>query len=569
MAPRFSPQFLSELAARIPLSTVVGRHVVLKKRGHEHSGLCPFHGEKSPSFTVNDQKAFYHCFGCGAHGDAISFLTDHEGKSFPEAVEWLAGEAGMSIPQEDPRAQKRYEQAASLRQVVEHACAWFEMRLRGSPAEAYIQKRGLSQDIIKKFRLGYAPDDRGALKRYLLQKNITEAQMAEAGLIIVPDESRANRDSYDRFRGRLMFPITNAKGEVIAFGGRILGAGEPKYLNSPETPLFDKGRTLYGLYNARESKHKTQPLIVVEGYMDVIALHMYGFDRAVAPLGTALTEGHIGLLWRYSDEPILCFDGDKAGRLAALRSAERALPVLEAGKSLQFLSLPQGEDPDSFVQRQGSKAFAAQLSATQPLFEVLYQNESAQGPVDTPERQAGFLKRIKEKCETIKDASLKRLFWEQARSRFNNEIWKARKSKSGQKNMNRAVPMGFKPNAPKANLLLEQAVVAAILNHPSVLDQVTEVLGANVFVEETLEKLRQEILVYATYDQTSEVGTLVDYLEQKGLGYSVLEVCSSKVTALVPFVGKKASIEEVLAGIKRAFFQLKAWSETVVVKNDG
>lgn len=314
----FPPQFLDELRARLPVSEVVGRKVRLVRKGREHSGLCPFHNEKTPSFTVNDEKAFYHCFGCGQHGDVITFVMETEGLSFPEAVERLASQAGLQVPQSSPEERERAKVRNTLYDVVEQVCAWYEDNLRqtgGREALDYLRGRGFTEETIRTFRLGYSPDGRGRLLQAMEAKGIRKDQLVEAGLIKLPE---GGGDPRDYFFNRVMFPISDGRGRVIAFGGRILGDGQPKYLNSPETPLFHKGRNLYNFAMAREASRDLGTVIVAEGYTDVIALAQAGLPNAVAPLGTAVTEEQIGLLWRVADEPVLCFDGDTAGERAAI-----------------------------------------------------------------------------------------------------------------------------------------------------------------------------------------------------------------------------------------------------------
>ena len=306
-----TPQWLDELRSRITLSTLIGRSVKIIRAGREYKACCPFHNEKTPSFTINDEKGFYHCFGCSAHGDAIRWMTDQRGLSFMDAVKELAAEAGMEVPAADPRAAKKAEEQASLRDVVQAAADWFAQQLgssNGAPARDYLAKRGISEATRKAFGFGLAPESRSALKEAL--KKFPTAMLVESGMLIAVDD----KEPYDRFRGRLMIPIRDARGRVIAFGGRMLGDGEPKYLNSPDTPLFDKGRTLYNLDKASPASRQTNRIIVVEGYMDVIALAEAGIADAVAPLGTALTENQLGMLWRMVPVPVLCFDGDSAGQ---------------------------------------------------------------------------------------------------------------------------------------------------------------------------------------------------------------------------------------------------------------
>ncbi len=326
----FPPRFLDELRQRVSLAEIVGRRVKLVRRGREYIGLCPFHKEKTPSFSVVEDKGFYHCFGCGAHGDVIGFVMQTENLSFPEAVEQLARQAGLDVPQESREERERAARQATLQGAVDAACVYFEQMLYGPDgraARAYLERRGLDEATIRRFRLGYAPDGRDHLKR-ALAKEFPEPLLIEAGLLRKPE---GGGETYDYFRDRVIFPIGDRRGRIIAFGGRVMGDGQPKYLNSPDTPLFQKGRVLYGWALARAAAAKEPSAIVVEGYMDVIALHRAGFATAVAPLGTALTEAQIEELWRLAPEPILCFDGDAAGQRAASRALARALPILKPG----------------------------------------------------------------------------------------------------------------------------------------------------------------------------------------------------------------------------------------------
>ncbi len=403
----FPPQFLEELRTRLGLAGVVGRKVRLTKRGREFIGLCPFHNEKTPSFTVNEEKGFYHCFGCGAHGDVVSFEMHASHLSFPEAVERLASEAGLQPPVATPQDRERAKRQASLHDACEAACAFFEKQLHepaGREALAYLTGRGLGADTIARFRLGYSPDSRDALKTALKKAGMDERLLIEAGLIIARDDG----STYDRFRGRVMFPISDRRGRVIAFGGRVLGDGQPKYLNSPDTPLFHKGSLLYGLAQARVPAAEAGTVIAAEGYMDVIALHQAGFRNAVAPLGTALTEGQIEEMWRLAPEPIVCLDGDAAGQRAAARAALRALPIVKPGRSLRFALLPAPEDPDSLIRAGGPAAMHAVLNAAEPLFELFWRITVANRPVDTPERRAALERELRERIAPIADATVRR-----------------------------------------------------------------------------------------------------------------------------------------------------------------
>jgi DNA primase len=401
------PRFLDELRGRVSITDIIGRRVRLIRKGRgEATGLCPFHNEKTPSFTVSEDKGFFHCFGCGVHGDVIGFVMRSEGLDFPQAIERLAGEAGMQIPRETPEERERAERQATLGGAVEFAAKHFEQQLRaaaGRPGLDYLKRRGLTDDTIRRFRLGFAPDNRTGLRAALEKAGIPEAIAVEAGLLIKPEDGG---HAFDRFRGRVMFPILDRRGQAIAFGGRILDQGEPKYLNSPETPLFHKGRVLYGLSHAQKTARETNEIIVVEGYMDVIALAQAGISNAVAPLGTALTEEQIALLWRMAQEPILCFDGDNAGQRAAARAADRAIPLLKPGLSLQFAWMPSGEDPDSLVRAKGAAGFREATARMEPLVEVLWRQVLADRPLDTPERRAGFRRDLSEAVARIADKAV-------------------------------------------------------------------------------------------------------------------------------------------------------------------
>jgi len=418
-----SPQWLDELRARVTLSSVIGRTTRLTKAGHEFKACCPFHNEKSPSFTVNDQKGFYHCFGCGAHGDVIRWMTDQRGLAFMDAVKELAAEAGMEVPAPDPRAAQRAEQANTLHDVMAAAQAWFVARLaspEGERARAYLATRGFNARTVERFGFGFAPDGRQALKEALSQ--FPEALLVEAGLRIAVEDDKGNkREPYDRFRGRLMLPIEDARGRVIAFGGRILDAQKtdaPKYLNSPETPLFDKGRTLYNLHRAGPASRQTGRIVVVEGYMDVIALAAAGIEDAVAPLGTALTERQIEMLWRLVENPVLCFDGDAAGQRAAMRAVARALPLLRPAHSMKIVRLPSGLDPDDLIKRDGPRAMEALLSQPQSLLDVLWEHERDAAPLTSPEDKAGLKARLMAHVETITDGDIKSLYRRELTERF-------------------------------------------------------------------------------------------------------------------------------------------------------
>src|SRR3954451_15263695 len=413
-----STAFLDELRARTLLSGVIAPSVKLLRAGREWKACCPFHNEKTPSFTVNDDKGFYHCFGCGAHGDAIRFLTDNRGMPFMDAVKELAAKAGMDVPASDPRAQEQAERTASLTDVMAEVSKYYTEQLNGlagANAREYLKRRGVDAAIAQRFGLGLAPDNRTALKR-ALGKKLGEDRLVDTGMLIHPGEGE--KESYDRFRGRLMIPIRDPRGRVIGFGGRILGDGEPKYLNSPQTVLFDKGRTLYNLDRAAPASRTAKRLIVVEGYMDVIALDRAGIAEVVAPNGTALTEGQLERLWRLDPSPILCFDGDSAGRKAAIRAALRALPLLRPDRTLRFVELPAGQDPDDVIRNGGREAFEALLASPEPLDARLWRHELEAEPLTTPEAWAGLKQRLIDYASTIGHADLSRLYREDWLDRF-------------------------------------------------------------------------------------------------------------------------------------------------------
>lgn len=406
---KFPPSVLEEIKARLPVSAVVGKRVRLAKAGREWKGLSPFNAEKTPSFFVNDQKGSFFDFSSGKNGDIFKFVMETEGLSFPEAVEKLATEAGVTLPKVSFEAQAQEERRKGLHEVVELAARFFEAELqseRGGLARRYLSGRGLEGQARQLFRLGYAPPDRFALRDHLAAKGVGADAMMETGLLVHGDEIAV---PYDRFRDRIMFPIHDARGRVVAFGGRAMSADVPaKYLNSPETPLFHKGALLFNHHNARKAAHDTGQVIVVEGYVDVIAMTLAGFPQVVAPLGTALTEDQLSLLWRMAGEPVICLDGDKAGRKAAGRAIDLALPLLEPGRSLSFALLPEGQDPDDLARSGGKPAVAEVIGSAKPLVDMLWAREFEASQLDTPERRAAFERRLKEPLGLIRDEATRR-----------------------------------------------------------------------------------------------------------------------------------------------------------------
>ena len=559
----FTPQFLEEIRTRLACSEVVGRRVRLVRKGREHSGLCPFHNEKTPSFTVNDDKGFFHCFGCGAHGDVIGFTMRIDNLSFPEAVEKLAGEAGLPIPRFTPAERERAQRQQTLHDVVEAACVWFQKQFEspaGKPGLAYLRGRGLGAETIARFRLGYAPDARQALKTALKAAGIDESLLLEAGLIVRPDDGR---ESFDFFRGRVIFPIMDPRGRVVAFGGRILGAGgaggeggipaqksnQPKYLNSRDTPLFDKGRTLYALDKARAgviggAGKAPASLVVVEGYMDVIALHEAGFTGAVAPLGTAITENQIEILWKLAPEPILCLDGDAAGQRAAFRAAERVLPLLKPGHSLRFATLPPGDDPDSLIRGRGAPVMAELLERARPLVDVVWDAEAAGRPLDTPERRAGLERRLKERIERIADRSVQQQYFQVL---LRERLWNAfrRPRFAGQAGApTPALRYSGLVSARDGEILL-----AILLNHPELIAEYCERLAGLALGTPELDRILKEILDFAGRSEL-DTAVLKSHLMAAGLAAAIARFDEPNLYKLWAFAGPTADSETARAGLE-------------------
>lgn len=513
------PRFLDEIRSRLNLSDIIGKRVKVTRAGREYKACCPFHREKTPSFTINDEKGFYHCFGCGAHGDVIGFLMQHDNMSFIDVVETLAAQAGLRMPSPDPAAVRQAEKSRGLHEMMDAACAWFEMRLcepAHEPVLAYLEKRGLGEDIRARFRIGYAPEDGQALRRHLAQSGFSDAQMAEAGLL---KDSQKKGEPYAFFRDRVMFPVADRRGRVVAFGGRILPEGlrppdragfkPPKYINSPDTPLFDKGRTLYAESMARQAARAGHTPVVAEGYMDVIACHAAGFLGAVAPMGTALTEAQILSLWSMTDEhgktPVLCFDGDNAGRRAASRACERVLPLLKPGKSVRFAFLPEGEDPDSLLRAAGRQGLQGVLSASLPLFDFLWATHTAGRAFETPEARAGLESDLRKAVAAIADPEIQRHYKALVQSRIAETFFRpAHKSPSPAGGARGGAGRGGKPGAapgirlrppgPARAGLPEKILLAGVLNHPLIYQEVEEDFGRFQIAHARLDALRQKMV---------------------------------------------------------------------------
>ena len=515
-----SPEYLDELRARVAVSTVAGRRVKLVKKGREYSGLCPFHSEKTPSFTINDERGFYHCFGCGANGDVISFVTETEGLNFVEAVEQLSALAGLEMPRPDRQAREKSARRASLYDVTEAACAWFEAQLQGAQgavARRYLADRGVTAQSCRGFRLGYAPPD--GLQAALATQGIATDKLVAAGLV----KARDSGGCYDFFRGRVIFPITDRRGRVIAFGGRALGEAQPKYLNSPDTELFHKGKVLYNMAAARQATRREENLLVVEGYMDVVALTQVGFSAVVAPLGTAVTTDQLLELWRMVREPVICLDGDAAGLRAAGRAVARALPELGDGRSLRFATLPAGEDPDSLVQRGGAGAFGDVLAQARPLSDVLWQDLRAAQSLETPERRAAFRAALRRRVGVIGDR--------ETQDEYRREMFRrldalfAPQKKSDRRPFQSVPPLRRLPPPPRrVNLIhrAEQVLLAALINHPMVLAQHVEELAASRLSDSRLQALLHELLMQIMRDPDLDSASLKAHLFAKSFGLDKL-----------------------------------------------
>ncbi len=582
---RFPPALLDEIRDRLPVSRVVARKVALKRQGRELVGLSPFKAEKTPSFFVNDQKGFYHCFASGEHGDIFAFVMKTEGLSFPEAVERLAVEAGVPMPRATVESSGQEDLRTRLLAVVEASAAFFEAQLRGpagAEARRYLEKRGLDRGSIARFRMGYAPSGRSALKDHLAGLGFSPEEMALSGMIVAGADIPV---SYDRFRHRVMFPIADLKDRIVAFGGRALDPGAAaKYLNSPETPLFRKGAILFNAGKARAAAHDSGQVLVVEGYMDVIALSEAGFEHAVAPLGTALTEDQLRLLWRLAAEPVMCFDGDSAGRRAAYRAIDTALGHLQPGRSLAFAFLPDGCDPDDLVRQQGAGAMRRVLERAVPLVDVLWEREWSAGQWSTPERKALLEQRITALLAQIGDMTVRQHYARALRARL-AEAWgwgAGPRFERGQQGRRRADP-GARPGTSKQHLRFaaqraveqkprpsaslrksalvgpargptyrEALLLRTLINHPWLLDEHAESVASIGFGLASLGRLRDAILSLKSHDISLDSRSLRTKLEAQNL-QQVVDLVERAITHRSDrFAEPDADSAEVEAGFRHA-----------------
>jgi DNA primase len=589
LSVQFTPSFLDEIRDRVTLSSVIGRSVQWDRRKSQPGrgdfwACCPFHSEKTPSFHADDRKGFYHCFGCKASGDVITFLVEKEGLSFPEAVERLAAEAGLALPEARPQDAARAAERASLYDVMELATKFFERQLttpEGRAAQTYLAGRGLDDGIIATFRIGFAPDNRHALKTHLAEAGVAPERMAEAGLVITGPDVPV---PYDRFRNRIIFPIRDGRGRVIAFGGRAMSPDVPaKYLNSPDTSLFHKGSVLYNIDIARGPAHRHGTVVAVEGYMDVIALARAGVHNAVAPLGTALTDNQLALLWRLAAEPILCFDGDEAGRKAANRALDLALPLLKPGHSLRFAFMPAGVDPDDLLRDEGPAALAAALATAQPLVEVLWRRALDVNDRATPERRARFEADLRGAAGTIADPKVRSHYLAELNDRFQG-LWAAgrrsgqsrftpgqrpfeRRGSERQRAASHARPWApqWAAQLPSGELRAlaartgraqvheqrEGLILAALINHPELLQEEAERLAEIEFATPELDRLRQQLLdttaLYQGFDGTS----LKNQLSQAGRHADLARIEDIATRLGIWFVLPGAALDDARTGFRQ------------------
>ncbi|GAO98841.1 DNA primase [Caedimonas varicaedens] len=542
-----SSEFLDQLKARIQLSTVIGARIKLKRKGRYMSGLCPFHNEKTPSFTVNDAQGSYHCFGCGSHGDVIAFTQLSENMTFIEAVGKLAAFAGMSLPPSFSESKESLQKSLDIYEVLEETASFFQSILRsnqGQEAQKYLDQRGIQSETCECFRLGFSPEENG-LKKYLLGRGYSEKQLLAAGLLSQNEEKSV---TYDRFRHRLMFPIWDRQGRVIAFGGRILKKGEPKYLNSPETDVFHKGSLLYAYHLARRPAQQAQRLIVCEGYMDVIALHQAGIKYSVAPLGTALTEEQISLLWNLTPSPILCFDGDAPGKKAALRTAERVLPILKSGYSLRYAHLPEGEDPDSLIQRGGLKKLEDTFENSIPLADVLWYQTFNAASLKTPEDRAKFEKTLMKLVQEIKDPILRNNYRDTFKTRLFESFRFYKNAAREKKGANNPVlPVQAKPNFDPVHIQ-QKILFAGLLNHPQLIEEYYEPFLDLDITSEKLRRLRDQIILKINETPALDSGLLQHHLHNEGFTDLLDDILNEDVYKHASFVRPETDNESIRQG---------------------
>jgi DNA primase len=543
------PRFLDDIRSRLTLSEVIGRRIPVQRAGRESKACCPFHKEKTPSFTINDDKQFYHCFGCGAHGDVIGFVMQHDNVSFIDAVETLAADAGLQMPKPDPQAAKKAEKQRGLNDLMDEATLWMQEQVtapQNNDVLEYLEGRGMDEDVRARFRIGYAPADGQALRKAMLQKGFNDSQMLEVNIL---KASTKGGDPYVFFRDRVMFPVSDRRGRVVAFGGRILPehirpqTGDfkpPKYINTSDTPIFDKGRMLYAESMARQAAREGHSVLVTEGYMDVIACHKAGFKGAVAPMGTALTEEQILSLWSMIPEgeksPVLCFDGDKAGRAAADRACQRILPLLKPDQSVRFAFLPEGEDPDSMIRTQGAGAFKSHLQAALPLFDFIWASHTAGRQFETPEQRAGLEKTLNEDVAKIQDADIQRYYKQLVKTKISDTFFpRYNKGQGG----GRSMPKLKKPGAQNViklrkpqrgnDDLKHRILLAAVINYPQIYATIEEPLGGLELGNYALDQIRQSLIVAMEENPDLDFDALQHHFKDSGQDKEIRDICCESV----------------------------------------
>lgn len=571
-----TPQFLDQLKSRLQLSDVIGARVKVQRAGREFKACCPFHKEKTPSFTINDDKQFYHCFGCGAHGDVIGFVMQHDNLSFIEAVEALAAKAGMQVPKSSPEEIKKAKVQKSLYSLMDCVTSWYQEQLslaKNADIQTYLKERGLKAKTLDHFRIGYAPEDNSALRQRLLDEGYAMEEMIEAGVF---RKSNKGGDPYPFMRDRVIFPVADRRGRIVAFGGRTLPdhiaaptRGDytpPKYLNSSETPIFHKGRMLYGESHARQAVGEGEPLFVVEGYMDVIACHQAGLKGAVAPLGTALTEEQITSLWQMipgkPKNPILCFDGDNAGLKAADRACERTLPLVQPDQSILFSFLPKGEDPDSLVRAEGAAAFRKRLENAIPLVQFLWTRAISGRSFDTPEARAGLEDRLEQDITKIGDRSLQHYYRQMLRDKIREQFGFRHKNHGAVKGARGrgyvspprkpSLLKGREPKSPlqSSHLIREKIMLAVLINHPEIISDIEDELEVFEMSDERLDALRQALIELLTDDEDHARGDIVEALQNSGFERELELILNENIYIHAGFARTERDSVEALEGWK-------------------
>lgn len=537
-------RFLDEIRNRLTLSDVIGQRTTVTRAGREFKACCPFHKEKTPSFTINDDKQFYHCFGCGAHGDVLNFVMQNDNLSFMETVELLANQAGLQMPKLSPDEAQKAKSQKDLYSLMKEATDWFENQLfdaRNRDMLDYVLKRGITEETIRAFHIGFAPNDHQALRAHLKAQGYNDKQMIDVGLV---KQGKAGKDPYVFFRERIMVPVLDRRGRVIAFGGRVLpdhlrppdrsGFTPAKYMNSTETPIFNKRQVLYGALQARQAATESQTMFVVEGYFDVIACHQAGFKGAVAPMGTALTEEQVMLLWKMiisdNKEPVLCFDGDNAGRMAAERALDVVLPLLAPGQSVRFAFLPDGEDPDSLIQSGGRGALAKVLENSIPFIEFLWRSQIAGRSFETPEERAALVKTLNDKVARIGDRDVQKHYDYLIRQKISDQFFQSKKQTNWKERPKGKAPTlgGIALRRPQksANDVQVRILLAALINHPLIWGDIEESLAMLDIQNQRLDQMRQCIISYLSEAEGVTSDDVVKYLDAQGFSRDLEHILS-------------------------------------------